>query len=150
MTELDFKNWRGSDGKPLGPADYVHLAFNRFQVPGDLLISVLALAFPTLACVEATYLVTEIGAVDKFQTYRAQGMGVLKAQYWANLFLVSGLFEPCGFDRELEFAHAIARGWRFVLAELPDLPRDSVRVIHDESESEVFVTLGMDISELSD
>jgi hypothetical protein len=129
---------REASGDGFTSADYVFYVLQSMEVAPDFLTALVDLLAPEIEEIEGRALVKAIGAVSLYRKYRGEGQSPLKAQYWANLTDISGLFEKADERQVRVLATAIAYGWNSQTDENLKA-RQIARVVIDHAE--VFVTL---------
>ncbi len=121
-------------------ADYIGFVVRELDISDEFFAALASLIWPIFADEDGVLLVKSIGALDRYLSFRANGMESYIAQYWANLFPVTSLFEGIGWDTAQQFARILQATWTQALpADLGVVA--SVRLLEDPEARELFVTV---------
>jgi len=128
-------------GKKLGVTDYLHAVFKMGALPNDVLLSFVKFFWPALDVVDGRIYLSESFDSVKYSEYLANGRGLDEVQLWLNLTEITGIFEDVDIDDALEIASIITKIWNEKIRSEIGAIEDSARVIFEEDEGEVFVTI---------
>lgn len=126
--------------KNFSPLEYIFYVVRVGNPTNDFLVALAEILRPAFVEIEGRILVPSVGAVEKYQKLRQEGHLPEKAQYWANLTLITELFEN-DVPQVKQFAEAVALCWNTALAEQGYPKGQKAQVIEDVREGETFVCL---------
>ena len=128
-------------GKKLGVSDYLHAVFKIGALPIDVLLSFVRFFWPAFDVVDGRIYLSESFDSAKKSEYLADGKDLNEVQLWLNLTEITGIFEDIELGDAQKIATIIAQIWNGkILSEIGNV-EDSARVIFEEDEGEVFVTI---------
>jgi hypothetical protein len=121
-------------------SDYIFYVLRELNVASDFMRAFVELLTPTIVKEDGLALIETVGAVEKYRKYRREGQSPERAQYWANLTLISGVFEAVDETLDAKIAALVANCWNAALRESQEM-RQTVRIVADESDG-IFLALG--------
>lgn len=127
--------------KKLNVTDYLHAVFKMGALPIDVLLSFVKFFWPALDVVDGRIYLSESFDSVKYSEHLANGRGLDEVQLWLNLTEITGIFEDVDINDALEIASIIAKIWNEKIRSEIGSIKDSARVIFEEDEGEVFVTI---------
>lgn len=128
-------------GKKLGASDYLYAVFKVGALPVDVLLSFVQFFWPAFKVVDGRIYLSDSFDSTKYFEYMVDGREQNEVQFWLNLTEITGIFEDIDLENAQEVATIIAQIWNGkIRSELGDI-EDYARVILEEDEGEVFVTI---------
>jgi hypothetical protein len=121
-------------------SDYIFYVLRELNVANDFVNAFTELLMPIIVKEDGLALIETVGAVEKYRKYRREGQSPERAQYWANLTLISGLFAAVDETLDFKIATLVANCWNAALRESQEM-RQTVRIVVDESDG-FFLALG--------
>jgi hypothetical protein len=121
-------------------SDYIFYVLRELNIANDFVSAFVELLMPTIVREDGLALIETVGAVEKYRKYRSEGHSPERAQYWANLTLISGVFEAVDETLDSKIATLVANCWNVALRESQEM-RQTVRIVVDESDG-IFLALG--------
>lgn len=127
--------------KNLGVSDYLHAVFKLGSLPIDVFLSFVRFFWPKYKIIDGRLYLSDSFESTKYSEYLADNKNMDEIQFWLNLTEVTSIFEGVEFDDAKEAAVILAQIWNEkIRSEMGDI-KDSARVVFEESEGEVFVTI---------
>ena len=128
--------------KVVSGLDYVRSIYKSLALPADFVVLFSRIYKPELRLEQGYVFIADLFDGARFADLLQSSGKLSLAQYWMNLLEVTGLFDGLSIEQATGVAHDIADAWNSrINSACPDaLGRASV--IHDQSNGEVFVTVG--------
>ncbi len=129
--------------KKLTEIDYVHAVYKLADLPIDLFFCFTKLLIPEIRIIEGSIFLDEYFDLDTYKLYLSEGKSSSEIQLWMNLIEITGVFEGVKENEAVRIAHTIIEAWNLKLQKAVDNEKGmgKARVIHDQENGEVFVTI---------
>jgi hypothetical protein len=127
--------------KQLGSIDYLHAVFKLAPLPTDLIFCFTKLFIPEFKLIDGFVFLEEFFDYNTYNSYLLEGKSKSEVQLWLNLIEVTGIFEALDFEDATQLASLITQMWNWKLDNNTTKGLGRARVIYDEEEGEVFITI---------
>lgn len=133
---------KSNEGHPLSSLDYLHAVYKASELHEDFIFYIAKMFRPDFKILEGNVYVSELFDSERYNEMLGEKMGPDDVQFWMNLLEITGLFDNLSVTTAKFFADVLATSWNTKMATDFGHILKPARVICNDGEGEVFITIG--------
>lgn len=150
-NSFDFESFQSAnEGRNVSGFDYLHAIYKTQKLSSDFILWFAKLLLPEFKCVDNRIYVAELFDMIRYQELLKNGQSKNQAQFWMNLFEITGLFDDMSCNDAHIFAMKIAESWTAKIRTDFGPNEEGARVMFDNDTGEIFVVIGNESPRSSD
>lgn len=138
-----FSEFRAANSsKALSALDYVRSIYKSHELPPDFIVCYSRLYRPEIRLEGDRVFIADLFDQSRYEEILASGADSAAAQYWINLFEITGLFDELNQVQAVTVAKDIAASWNSAIDTTHPGAIGRATVITDQATGEVFISIG--------